>query len=132
MVARGGTASKDMINGMSSELFFDYMAMRYKGTDFSKEQFNFNILLTDRNEKVGLIVKNGMVTPRIGSFLSNNVTATVTMSRNDLAVLTAGNNDKVREYIKNRKIKVEGNAEAFINFIEHIDNFDAWFNIVEP
>lgn len=132
MAARGGTASKDMINGMSSELFFDYLAMRYKGTDFYKDQFNFNISLTDRNEKVGLIVRNGMVTPRIGSFLTNDVTATVAISRNDLAILTAGNNAKVNEYIKNGKIKVEGNAEAFIKFIEHIDNFDAWFNIVEP
>ncbi|MFC5872043.1 Alkyl sulfatase BDS1, metallo-beta-lactamase superfamily [Chryseobacterium arachidis] len=131
-ISRGGTTSKDMISGMSSELFFDYLAMRYKGTDYFKDQFNFNILLTDRNEKVGLIVKNGMVTPRIGTFLKNNITATISVSRNDLAILTAGNNSKVNEYIKNGKIKIEGNADAFNQFIQHIDNFDPWFNIVEP
>jgi alkyl sulfatase BDS1-like metallo-beta-lactamase superfamily hydrolase len=121
-----------MISGMSSELFFNYIAMRYKGTEENKSKSNFNFILTDRNEKVSLIVSNGVVNPRIGSHLVKDVTATITMSRLDLAILTSGKGVKADELIKSGKIKLVGDAEAFKSFLNNIDNFNYWFNIIEP
>jgi len=128
----GTTTSPDMVNGMSSELFFNYIAMRYKGTEENKNKYNFNFNLTDRNEKVTLLIKNGVVTPRIGQALTKDVTATITMNRMDLAVLTSGNNLNMDDLINSGKIKIDGDASAFKTFLSNIDNFDFWFNIIEP
>jgi alkyl sulfatase BDS1-like metallo-beta-lactamase superfamily hydrolase len=132
IIPMSGSSGPDMINGMSSELFFNYIAMRYKGTEENKSKSNFNFILTDRNEKVSLIVSNGVVNPRIGSHLVKDVTATITMSRLDLAILTSGKGVKADELIKSGKIKLVGDAEAFKSFLNNIDNFNYWFNIIEP
>ncbi|WCT14945.1 alkyl/aryl-sulfatase [Mucilaginibacter jinjuensis] len=127
-----GSANPDVLNAMSSELLFNYIAMRYKGTEENTSKSNFNINLTDRNEKIGLIVGNGVVNPRIGSLITKDVTATITMSRKDLIILTSGEDVKVDDYIKNGKIKIAGDADAFKKFLANIDNFNFWFNIIEP
>ena len=127
-----GTSSVDMINGMSSELFFNYLAMRYKGTEENGNSYNFNFVLPERNEKVSLIVGNGVVNPRVGSLLTKDVTATITMSRLDLAKLTAGTDANIDDLVKDGKISIDGDTAAFKNFLEQIDTFDFWFNIIEP
>ena len=79
-----------------------------------------------------MIVSNGVVNPRVGSHLMKDVTATITMSRLDLAILTSGKGVKVDDLIKSGKIKIEGDADAFKAFLNNIDNFNYWFNIIEP
>jgi alkyl sulfatase BDS1-like metallo-beta-lactamase superfamily hydrolase len=132
VIHMSGSSGPDMIGGMSSELFFNYIAMRYKGTEENKNKYNFNLALTDRNEKASLIVSNGVVNPRIGSHLAQDVTATITMSRLDLAILTSGKGVKLDDLIKSGKIKIDGDAEAFKAFLNTIESFEYWFNIIEP
>jgi alkyl sulfatase BDS1-like metallo-beta-lactamase superfamily hydrolase len=128
----GGTTSPDMINGMSSELFFNYIAMRYKGTEEHTHKYNFNFVLTDRNEEVGLVVSNGVVNPRVGNPLTKDVTATITMSRMDLAILTSSKDARVDDLVQEGRIKIEGDAAAFRDFLGNLDYFDFWFNLIEP
>ncbi len=129
----GGTSSPDMINGMSSELFFNYLAMRYKGTEENTNKHNFNFNLTDTNEKVSLILSNGSVSVRIGSLLDKNVTATITGNRLAIAGLTsAGSGVKLNDLLSSGKLKIDGDATAFKAFLSNIDNFEFWFNIIEP
>ncbi len=131
--AIGGTSSVDMIKGMSSDLFFNYLAMRYKGTEENTNKYNFNIQLTDTKEKVALLLSNGTVSTRIGNHLTNNVTATITISRMDLAMLTApASKVTVEDLIKNGRLKITGDEAAFRQFLSNIENFDFWFNIVTP
>jgi len=132
VIPMAGSSGPDMITGMSSELFFNYIAMRYKGTEENKNKYNFNFMLTDRNEKASLIVSNGVVNPRIGSHIEKDVTATITMSRLDFAILTSGKGIKLDDLIKSGKIKIDGDADAFKAFLNNIDNFEYWFNIIEP
>jgi len=132
VIPMAGSSGPDMITGMSSELFFNYIAMRYKGTEENKNKYNFNFILTDRNEKASLIVSNGVVNPRIGSHIEKDVTATITMSRLDFAILTSGKGIKLDDLIKSGKIKIDGDADAFKAFLNNIDNFEYWFNIIEP
>ncbi len=132
VIPMAGSSGPDMITGMSSELFFNYIAMRYKGTEENKNKYNFNFILTDRNEKASLIVSNGVVNPRIGSHLEKDVTATISMSRLDFAILTSGKGIKLDDLIKSGKIKIDGDADAFKAFLNNIDNFEYWFNIIEP
>jgi alkyl sulfatase BDS1-like metallo-beta-lactamase superfamily hydrolase len=129
----GGTSSPDMINGMSSDLFFNYLAMRYKGTEENTNKHNFNFILQDTNEKVGLILSNGTVSTRVGTLLSKNVTATITGNRLAIAGLITPNSGVVlEELLSSGKLKIEGDTNAFKEFLSHIDNFEFWFNIIEP
>lgn len=127
------TAGPDMIKGMTLELFFNYIAMRFIGTDAEAQQmdYNFNVILPDVNTKACLIVSNGVVTPRIGSNLIKDVTATVTLNRSDLDKTSLGE-ATFEELVKSGAIKIDGDAEAFNKFLTKIDEFDFWFNIVEP
>lgn len=127
------TAGPDMIRGMSLDLFFNFMAMKFKGTDTdaAKMEYNFNIILPDVKNKVALIIANGVVTPRIGSNVTENITATITIDRKDLDRVSLGE-VTYEELIKNGTIKIQGNQEAFSNFLNKLDLFNFWFNIIEP
>ena len=127
------TAGPDMIKGMTLELFFNYIAMRFIGTDEEAQQmdYNFNVILPDVNKKACLIVSNGVVTPRIGSNLTKDVTATVTLNRSDLDKTSLGE-ATFEELVKSGAIKIDGDAKAFNKFLTKIDKFDFWFTIVEP
>lgn len=127
------TAGPDMVKGMSTELFLNYIAMRFKGTDDAAAgmKYNFNIIMPDVNEKAALIVENGTVTPRIGSNLANDVTATLTVNRSDLDKISLGE-AKFGDLVSNGTIKINGDQDAFKAFLGALDHFNFWFNIIEP
>lgn len=127
------TAGPDMVRGMSLDLFFNYMAMKFIGTDpeAAKMNYIFNIILPDIKGKVTLIVENGTVTPRIGSNAKDNVTTGISINRADLDRISLGETS-YQDLIKSGAIKFEGDKEAFNKFLSKIDNFKFWFNIVEP
>jgi len=50
----------------------------------------------------------------------------------DLAILTSGKGVKLDDLIKSGKIKIDGDAEAFKAFLNNIESFEYWFNIIEP
>ncbi|GAO41093.1 putative alkyl/aryl-sulfatase [Flavihumibacter petaseus NBRC 106054] len=127
------TAGPDMIRGMSNDLFFNFLAMRFKGTEpaAAAMKYSFNINLPDVKGKVALIIENGVVTPRIGSHIDGNVTATVTINRKDLDRISLGE-ATFKELTDNGTIKISGDGSAFTSFISMLDNFNFWFNIIEP
>ena len=130
-IAFAGTASPDMIRGMSSELYFNYLGMRFIGTENADLKYNFNIDLMDTKEKIGLIVSNGAVMPRYGTFVSDNVTATIHINRSDLDRVSLGE-AKFEDLMKDDLMKIDGDSMAYFNFLSKIDKFKFWFNIVEP
>jgi len=127
----GGTASPDIIKGMSTELYFNYLGMQFKGNENGDLKYNFNLDLTDTNEKVALIVSNGAVMPRIGEFVKKDTTSTIHVKRSDLDKVSL-REANFEDLIKNGDLKIEGDQEAFFNFLSKIDVFSFWFNIVEP
>lgn len=127
------TAGPDMVRGMSTDLFFNFMAMKFKGTEAeaAKMNYNFNIILPDVNDKVTLLVSNGAVTPRIGSNVTDNVTATITINRKDLDKISLGE-ASYEDLFKDGSLKIDGDKAAFDKFLSKLDSFNFWFNIIEP
>ena len=125
------TASPDMIRGMSTELYFNYLGMKFNGIENPDMKYNFNINLTDTKEKVGLIVSNGAVMPRIGMLIPDNVTATINIKRSDLDKVSL-KETTFEELRKNGDLKIDGDQKAFFNFLSKNDVFKFWFNIIEP
>ena len=127
----GSTATPDMIRGMDTQLYFEYLGMRFKGDENANLTYNFNINLTDTNEKLALIVSNGAVMPRMGKHVKKNITATINMTRSDLNKVSLGE-AQFADLLKTKAIDIDGDAEAFPNFMSKIDQFEFWFNIVQP
>lgn len=126
-------ASPDILTSMSSELFFNYLAMRYNGMKENTARYNFNFILSDTGEKVGVIVSNGAVSPRIDSHITEDVTATITIPRTALmAITTAGQGLTLDQLLANGNAKISGDQQAFKDFLSNIENFDVWFNLIEP
>lgn len=125
------SVSADMIKGMTTELYFNYLGMQFKGTENAELNYNFNIDLTDINEKVGLIVSNGAVMPRMGMFVEDDVTATIHIKRSDLDRVTL-KQISFEDLLKDGSLKIDGDKDAYFNFLSKIDVFEFWFNIVEP
>ena len=124
-------ATPDMIKGMTADLYFNYLGMRFLGTENADLKYNFNFDLLDTKEKVGLVVSNGAVMPRIGKFIKKDVTATIHIKRSDLDRISLGE-VKFEDLIKNGSLKIDGDKDAYFNFLSKIDNFGFWFNIIEP
>lgn len=128
----GSTASPDILNNMTTELFFNYLAMRYDGVKENTNKYNFNFNLTDTNEKVGVILSNGTVNTRIGHPLTDKITASITGPRKILMAITSGQAASIDKVIADGTVKIEGDQAAAKSFFGNIQNFDLWFNIVEP
>ena len=116
---------------MDTQLYFEYLGMRFKGDENSDLKYNFNINLTDTNEKLALIVSNGTVMPRMNKHVNRDITATINMTRNDLNSVSLGE-VSFAELLKTNKIQIDGDKKAFPNFMSKIDQFEFWFNIVQP
>lgn len=131
------TAGPDMVAGMSNELYFDYLAMKFKGTDPGADvmNFKFNITMPDvaaPDSLVTLIVSNGAVTPRIGSHVPSP-TGEVLVNRGSLDTLSI-------DHLSYQDLKDQDHIDfdspncelAFDDFMAKVDSFIFWFNIVTP
>lgn len=132
-MATPNTASPDIVQAMSLDLFFNYIAMRFKGTEpeAAKMKYNFNLNFPDVKQKAALIISNGAMTPRIGSNVTKDVTATITVNRTDLDKITLGQ-AKFEDLVNKGSIKIDGDAEAFKKAMSMVESFNFWFNIIEP
>ncbi|WDF66834.1 alkyl sulfatase dimerization domain-containing protein [Sphingobacterium oryzagri] len=127
------SANKNIVADMSSDLFFNYLAMRYNGLQEHRLKHTFNFNLTDTDEKVSLILSNGTLHPRVGSHAPKNVSATITLPRSVLMALASDpKNADLAGLEKKGTVKIEGDREAFTALLNNIVNFDKMFNIIEP
>ncbi len=145
------TASPDMVSGMSNELLFNYIAMRFNGLNENAQTIssNFQIIFENQgrtsdevdDKHVALIVKNGVVTPRIGYDLkSSEITEIIKLTREDLNNLIiqdreSGNITTIDDIITITAVNgtiIEYNNSKFKEFVANLDPFDFWFNIVTP
>lgn len=144
-MATPNTAGPDMVTGMTNELYFNYLAMKFKGLEPEAAALDvtFNIELTDLKDKdrlVTLVVSNGAVSPRMGLHVTpDKATTTVKVRRSDLDQISMGltTYNKLKrqgkmEFIDNNPGDEWADSEAFDAFMDQIDEFQFWFNIVTP
>jgi len=119
------------LNGMSPELLFDYLGVKIDGQQAAKENFTFNIELNDLDiRNYTLILNNGALTNRTDSH-SASADATVTAKKLDFVSLLVQPGE-LDNMISSGKISINGNEEAFKNFLSLIDLKTYYFNIIEP
>ncbi|MBC2855186.1 MBL fold metallo-hydrolase [Cetobacterium sp. 2A] len=120
--------SKDMINGLPTLNFLDYLAVRVNPEKANGLDLKINIKFTDLNEDYSVVLKNSV----LNSYdkLQKNPNSEIILTRDTFNKMLLKETTFEKE-IKNNNIKVT-NPENVNKLVGTLDNFKFWFNIVEP
>jgi len=122
-------ASADSVRAMSPELFWDYLGVRLNGAKAGSRKLTIKVRFPDLDAEYVLMVRNGALTQRKDGHDAPDVSVTVDRSRFNEVIL---GQTTLADQISDGSAKIEGDENALHEFIELLDTFDFWFNIVTP
>jgi alkyl sulfatase BDS1-like metallo-beta-lactamase superfamily hydrolase len=124
------TLSPDMINALSIDNLFDYLAVRLNGPSAAGKHLNVNFVFEDTGDSYLVTLVNGVLHHAI-SKRDATADVTVTLSRADFfAMMMAG--VPVADLVATRAIDIGGDVDALADLIALLDNFEFWFDLVTP
>ncbi len=123
------SASPDTIRAMPPEMLFDFLGVRLNAEKAEGKNLTLNINFTDIGKSYTLTVENSVLNYTEKQVADADATATLTKDTLDDIQLGAAT---IEQKVQSGDIKVEGNQDAFPQFLGLFDNFDFWFNIVTP
>jgi alkyl sulfatase BDS1-like metallo-beta-lactamase superfamily hydrolase len=129
-VATPNTSSPDIIRGMTTEMFLDFLAIHLNGPRVGDKSYAFNIIFPDIKENYALTVKNGVMNYGKGKSLAKP-DATVTLDRATLDDIALGKL-KLGDLADSGKVQFDGDRTKFKEMLGQFDKFDFWFTIAEP
>ncbi|NEQ36770.1 MAG: MBL fold metallo-hydrolase [Okeania sp. SIO3I5] len=124
--------SAEVIHSMTSDLIFDYLAIKLDGWEAAKneEGYKFNVIFPDTSENYLLSVENGVLTYTNGKLIGNPNT-TIFINRTDLDDVILGDKE-ISEVV----LSHGGELQDFQDFWSLLDldlePSEFWFNIVLP
>jgi alkyl sulfatase BDS1-like metallo-beta-lactamase superfamily hydrolase len=124
------TASPDTINSMGIEQYFDFLSVRLNGPKASGKRITLNFEFTDLDEQYSLEMVNGVINHMAGT-MADDADATITMTRQAFNNITLGQLTR-DEAIAAGAVSIEGNPAKLDELLSYLDNFEFWFNIIEP
>ena len=114
---------------MSLRMLFDYFAVRLNPEKVDGKKYAINVILTDINETHGLRVENSVLNHGPKAVVSPDATMTLTKVTLDQIQLGETSLDKA---IADGSVKIEGNEATVRDFLDSLDTFQFWFNVVTP
>jgi len=128
---KNASDQSEIIENLSLEKFYDYMAVRLDRSMTSGKEYHFNMIFPDSKEKISLHLVNDVLHNRVG-VLANNPNATITMNRSIFNQIITKKTTGM-DMIKSGDIKIEGDGAAYADFQKIVGTpFEVMFNIVEP
>jgi len=124
------TASPDSVRAMSTPMFLDYLGIRLNGPKAADKSYTFNVSLADVGERYVLEVGNGVLNYRVGE-VADQATASLTLPRAGLDAIVLGETT-LAELGESGEASIEGDLDAFVDFLALLDSFEFWFNLVTP
>lgn len=129
LTTKGGSASPDVIRAMTPEMLFDYLAVRLNAEKAEGKTLSLNIDFTDLKSTYNLAIENSVLV--YNEKADPHAVATATLTKSALDKVNLGESS-LDDEVSSGSIKIEGNGDAFREFISMIDSFDSGFNIVTP
>lgn len=123
------TASPDTIRAMSPSMLFDYLAVRINPEKAAGKKMVINMNFTDIGEQHTLSLENAVLNHTTHYAAKPDVTLTLSKQTLDDIQLGQGT---LEQKIASGEIKVQGNQQTFSDFVDLLDKFNFWFNIVTP
>jgi len=123
------SASPDTIRAMPPEMLFDYLAVRLNAEKAADKKIALQVVFSDLDQSYGLVVEDGVLNTVTN--LNGKSDATVTLEKATLDSIQLGETT-LQKSIDNGDVTIDGNQQAFSDFLGLIDSFPFWFNIVTP
>ncbi len=121
--------SVNTLRAMSSELLWDFLAVRLNGAKACARRITINVTFPDLDQSYCLMLRNGALSHRAGR--AENADVSLTIDRRDFdKVLLA--KASLQELIAGGRARLDGDATALQDFVGLLDDFELWFNIVTP
>ncbi|WP_250534600.1 alkyl sulfatase dimerization domain-containing protein [Caballeronia sp. AZ10_KS36] len=128
--ATPNTSSPDIIRGMTTDMFLDFLAIHLDGPRAGDKSYVYNLNFPDTKEQYVLTLKNGVMNYRKNKQL-DKVDGTVTLNRTTLDDIALG---KIRlgNLAESGQVRIDGDSAKFKDMLANFDKFDFWFTIAEP
>jgi alkyl sulfatase BDS1-like metallo-beta-lactamase superfamily hydrolase len=115
---------------LDDDLVIRHLGVRLNGPNAAGKEITLNFVFTDTEENAVLELRNGSLNHSIGR-TDSDADATVTLARESLNRVVMGEADLLDE-AKNGEITVEPDEKPLTELLSLLDDFDLWFNIIEP
>lgn len=122
--------SLETLKAVPIDLFFDLLAVRLNGPKAAGTNLALNFVFPDAGEKINATVGNGVLNYVAGE-TNAGADATVTLSRDHWNNLFAGLTT-LENLQEDGHVSVDGDKGALKQLFGLLDNFEIFFNIVEP
>lgn len=129
-MATPNTSSPDIIRGMTTPMFLDFLAIHLNGPRAGDKSYAYNLIFPDTHEKFILTVKNGVMNYSKDKQL-DKPDGTVTLKRTTLDDIALGKL-KLGNLSDSGEVTIEGDKAKFKEMLGNFDKFDFWFTIAEP
>lgn len=129
-MATPNTSSPDIIRGMTTEMFLDFMAIHLNGPKVAGKNYSYNLDFPDTKEKYLLTVKNGVMNYALNKH-DDKADGSVTLNRSTLDDIALGKLE-VGNLSETGEVKIDGDKAKFKEMLGYLDKFEFWFPIVEP
>lgn len=122
------TTGPDMIRGMSTALWLDFLGVQLDSTKVEGKHFTINLVTPDNGEKYAIELSNGALT-NIKGFHIAKPDLTITLNRADLNTVMMGK-ATFDDLLKQGKAKFEGNREPFDLLRDSLVRFTMDFEVL--
>jgi alkyl sulfatase BDS1-like metallo-beta-lactamase superfamily hydrolase len=117
-VSARGPMSADTLRGLSTDIFFDMLAVRLDPAKAAGQSMVVNWHFTDRSEKLSLTLRNCTLTHRPGAV--DGATVSITMTRETLDGIVLGR-VKVPDAIASGAMRIEGDGSRLAALFAMLD-----------
>ncbi|MFV0300114.1 MAG: alkyl/aryl-sulfatase, partial [Paracoccus sp. (in: a-proteobacteria)] len=125
------SGSADIVRALDLESYLDYLGVRMNGPKAAEAgTLRLNLVLPDRGESAAITVENGALSYVLGT-TDEAAQATLTIDRTVLDQVNL-QQTTFADALAQGKASIEGDPQAFQQFLGLMDSFDLYFNIVTP
>jgi linear primary-alkylsulfatase len=122
------TSSPDVLRALTTEMFFDYIAIRLDSERAEHISFVANVVHPDSGDKMIVELSNAVLTTQAG-FQSSDPTFTLRVDRKDLEPVLAGENT-IQGLIEQGSAQIDGDASGLFAMFDCLVTFDRVFEIM--
>jgi alkyl sulfatase BDS1-like metallo-beta-lactamase superfamily hydrolase len=122
------TTGPDMVRGMSTDLWLDFLGVRLDSRKAEGLRFVINFVTPDNGEQYAVELSNGALT-NIKGFLAPNADLTITMNRADLEAVMMGK-ATFDQQIESGRAKLAGDRTPYEQLKGMLDQFDIRWEIL--
>lgn len=124
------TGSADIVRNLGLVTYLDYLAVRLNHPKAAGTVITLNFVMPDVKEKFVMYIENGVMNYTM-DMQDDKAGATVTLNRTVLDDINLGQTT-LNQAITDGKVKIDGDAKQFGDFVAMLDRFEFWYNIVTP